>query len=280
MSESTCKQASSPDLVAKAAQQRRWLLWRAQKMTFWVLYDYAGGFVLLNLITLATVVLPAGVLVYLAADWFWVPLLAVAVSISLALVGQANLVIALLAEDEFSLRPVWQGIVQFGLGALGLGTVLLAGLGVFGLGTWFYWTQVAPARPWAGVALAALCGGSGSLVLLASLYWWPALVHQQGSAARAARVGFIVVARHPLLTLGLLAVTAGYSLVLSTPPGVLLLSTLPLVVVTCCTYELIARAYALDEALAKGEPAPAGTLDENDIFLNRGFTDLLHPWKA
>lgn len=266
--------------MARAAYQRRWLLWRAQKMAFWVLYDFAGAFVLLNICTLGAVFVPALALARLAPGTPWLPVAAAATLAILVLAGQAQLVVALLAEEEFSVRHVWRGVARNGAGFFALCMAGLAGGAVAGLGIWYYVVRLAPEHPIAGFALAGVCGGSGALLLLSAMFWLPALAHQRGSALRAAQIGFMLLARHPALALGLGAMAAAQAVLLATPPGVLLLSALPVVALSCCVYELLDRAYVLDEALERGEAAPARTLDENDIFLNRGFTDLLYPWKA
>ena len=279
MSASSSSAAGESWLAARAAHQRRWLWWRAQKMAFWVLYDFLGSLILLNLITLAAVAMPVWLLARLLPGQIVPPAVLAGGLAAMAMAGQANLIAALLAEEEFSLRVAWRGIAAFGGKALALCAVY-AGSGMSAvLGLWFYWVRVAPERPLAGALLASVCAGTGAVTALSSFYGLPALVHRRGSLTRALHTSLLLAAWHPALTVALVLPSAAYGVVLATPPGLLLLSTLPLVALSCSAYELLDRAYKLEEALAQGETAPAGTLDEHDVFLNRGFTDLLFPWK-
>jgi len=185
-----------------------------------------------------------------------------------------------LAEEEFALHLYWRGVRTFAVVALGLAFLYgVAGL-ITGLGIWFYLGQMAPSRPLLGNAMAGLCIGTALVLVLSSIFSLPALVHQHGSLRKAVAIGFALIARHPVLSIGLLITVVAWGMVLLTPPGLLLLSTWPVVALGTCTYELLARDYALKEALAKGEMPPADALDKDDIFLNRGFTDLLFPWKT
>jgi len=117
------------------------------------------------------------------------------------------------------------------------------------------------------------------LLATTSMFSLPALIHQRGAPVSALRVSFALVARYPGVAIGLLLLAGAWLLLALTPPGLLLLSTLPLVALGSCAYELLARAQALEAALERDELPPPGTLDGDDIFLNRGFTDLLFPWK-
>lgn len=261
-------------------QQKRLILWRAQKMTFWVLYDFAGHLIVLNMATLAAVLLPAWGAAAVLPAWNGLPILLAALITSVAVAGHACLIAALVSNEEFSYGLVWRGIRLFGFSALLTATVYAIAAGIIAVGVWFYAVHLASTWPLYGMFLAALCCGAGVLLALSSIYVVPALVHQRGSVPRALRVSFALVGRHPVLTPGLLALAAVYAVALLTPPGLLLFSILPLVVLGCSAYELLARAYAADAALAAGDAVPDEALDAYDPFLNRGFSDLLRPWKV
>jgi uncharacterized membrane protein YesL len=249
-------------------------------MTFWVLYDFLGPLVVLNVLTLAAVLLPAWVLAVALPEWTWLPIVVAALMASVIAVAETHLIATLLSDEAFSYALVWRGIRTCGIPALLLLAVYTAIGAVVAVGFWFYTTRVAPARPLAGTTLAMLCLSTGGTLALSAVHSLPALVHQRGSVAGALRVSFWLAARHPVLTLGLLLAAMAYGVVLVTPPGLVLLSGLPVIALTCSAYELLARAYASDAALALGDAAAEVTPDEDDPFLNRGFSDLLHPWKV
>lgn len=249
-------------------------------MALFLFYDFSGGFILLNAISLAALVLPAWTLALAFPARNWPPVIVLTALLPALIAGQASLVAALVAEEEFALRSYWRGVWAYWAPFLRLAAFFGAAGSVAGLGAWFYLAHVALSRPVAGYALAGICLGTAGLLALSAMFCVPALIHQRGSLRNSMRISLALVAGHPVLALGLLLSVMAWTLVLATPPGMLLLFTWPVVALLSCAYELLARAYALDEALARGEVPPAGTLDEDDIFLNRGFTDLLFPWKA
>lgn len=278
MSASTNSTAGAGESAGRLARQHRNILWRVQKMAFWVLYDYAGYLILLNLLTLAAVLGPAWLLFKILGGNVLIPAaLAVALGV-VAVAGQATLIGALLDGEEFSLRRVVSGAASHGPRALGLALLFAATGAVAGTGFWFYTTQVWPSRPVLGPILAGLCLSAGVAVLLSGVYVLPALVNQRGPARKALRTSLALAGKHPVLTPGLLAMMAGQGLLLVTPPGLLLLSSLPLVALACCAYELLARHYGAGRLPGAAERGPV--FDEEDIFLNRGFKDFLFPWKG
>lgn len=281
MSESSSRDGDAT-LRHQLFQQKRHLLWRVQKMTFWVVYDFAGPLILLNLATLA-LVLGTG---WLAA-WAVGPglsLVVVVLLVTVAMTGQARLISGLLSGETYSYRCVPHAMILYGGRAILLVALFMVGLLVAGVGVWFYATRVMPAYPAVGYLLVGVCMSAGVAVAMPMVYLLPALVVQRGSALRTARTSVVLAARHPVLTPGLLVVGSAFGVVLSTPPGFLLFSTIPLVALGCSAYELLARQYAVEAALADGTwpevPANINVLDEDDIFLNRGFSDFLFPWKA
>ncbi len=270
--------ASNPERQAHLARQHRLILWRVQKMAFWVLYDYAGYLIVLNVLSLVAVLGPPWLLFTMTGGNAEVAALLTAPLGVMAVVGQASLIAALLDGEEFSFRRVISGVVIHGPRALGLAALFALALFVAMLGAWFYANRVMPARPTVGLLLSGLCLSGAVALLLSGVYALPALVNQRGTALRALRTSFMLAGGHPVLTPGLLVLMMAQGLLLATPPGMLLLSTMPLVALVCCAYELLARHHAADEGEGPGEAGP--TPDEEDIFLNRGFKDILFPWKG
>lgn len=244
-------------------------LWRVQKMAFWVLYDNAGYLIFLNVVTLLVVVGPAWLIHTNSGGNILISAVAVALMSVVAVAGQASLIKALLEDEEFSLWRVAHGAMEHGPVLIGLAAIFASAEAIAGLGAWFYATQVAPARPVLGLLLCGFCLSAGVAVLLSGVYLLPALVNQRGPALKALRTSAALAGTHPLLTLGLVVLMAGYGALMATPPGLLLFSTLPPVTLACCAYELLARHYAV-----------VPVYDEDDIHLNRGFKDFLFPWKG
>lgn len=278
MSASTSNSPGTDDAAVRLARQYRTILWRVQKMAFWVLYDYAGHMVLLNLLTLAVVFGIPWLLSTLMGGKLLLPGIVAALLGLLAVVGQATLIVALLEEEEFSLRRVWKGVVAHGPKALVLATLFAAAAAVSSTGAWFYLAHVWPYRPLIGSLLAGFCLSAGLAVLLAGVYVLPALVNQRGTALKSLRTSVMLAGKHPVLTPSLLLVMVGQGLLLATPPGLVLLSSLPLVALTCSAYELLSRHHGA--AGTSGAVGVGPVFDEDDIFLNRGFKDLLFPWKG
>lgn len=264
----------------RAARQRRMLPWRAHRMAFWVLYDYAGGFIALNMLTLAAVLLPAWLAAKALPGGLAAPAAVAAVLAVLAAAGHTNLVAALIAGEPFSARAVWVGVRRFAAGALALAAVYGAALVTVAFGTWFYTYELAPRHPIGGVLAAGACWGAGVLAAMAALYAPPALLREEGSPVRALRASFRLVGRHPVMSACMLLTGAATTVLMLTPPGLLLFSGLPALVTGCCAYELAARADALEAAIAGGAEIPPGVLDEDDLYLNRGISDLLFPWNV
>lgn len=270
--------AGSLEHEARRARQHRLILWRVQKMAFWVLYDYAGYLIVLNVLSLAAVFGPPWLLFTMTGGNAPAAALLAALLGVMAVAGQATLIAALLDGEEFSFRRVISGVVAHGPRALGLVALFALAFIVAMLAAWFYANRVMPARPTVGLLLSGLCLSGAVALLMSGVYALPALANQRGTAFRALRTSFVLAGRHPVLTPGLMVLMLAQGLLLATPPGMLLLSTMPLVALACCAYELLARHHAANEGAAPGEAGP--TPDEEDIFLNRGFKDILFPWKG
>lgn len=271
MSESTSEPLVTrlADPSGRLARQHRLFLWRVQKMTFWVLYDNAGFLIFLNLLGLLTILGPVWLIHRISGGNLTISILAAALLGALMMAGQACSIIALLEDEEFSLRRVAQGVVAHGPALIGFTVIFASAQTIIGLGAWFYATQVASVRPAVGLFLSGFCLSAGLAVLLSGIYVLPARINQRGSALRAWRTSAALAGKHPVLTLGLVVLMVVYGALMITPPGLLLFSTMPLVALVCCAYELLARHYAT-----------VPVFDENDIYLNRGFKDFLFPWKG
>lgn len=248
------------------------MLWRVQKMAFWVLYDHAGYLIVLNVLGLATVFGPAWLVCRIAGGLAPMAVLAAALLAVLVLVGQATVIIALIDGEEFSFRRMVTGVMAFGPRALVLALLIAAALSAPVIAAGFYASRMSPAQPLAGMLLSGLCLSGAVALLMSGIYALPALIHQRGTVIRALRTSFMLAGAHPVLTPGLLLLILVQGLLLATPPGLLLLSTLPLVALVCSAYELLARHHA--------EIAGGSGPDEDDIYLNRGFKDILFPWKG
>jgi len=255
--------------IGRLARQRRMFLWRVQKMTFWVLYDHAGRLIFLNLTTLLAVLAPAWLILKLPGGNYLISMASAALLGTVATVGQAVLIKALLEDEECSLRRVVQGMAAHGPAWVGFATLFSMAEAVACLGAGFYAIRVTPTQPIVGLFLSGFCLSAGLAVLLSAVYILPALVYQRRPARQALRTSAILAGRHPVVTLGLVTLMAGYGVLLATPPGLVLFSTLPLVTLVCCAYELLARQYAT-----------VPVYDEDDHYLNRGFKDFLFPWKG
>lgn len=238
-------------------------------MTFWVLYENAGYLILLNLATLVLIVGPAWLIYTISGGNVVISAMAVALIGVVALAGQATLIKALLEGEECSLRRVANGMSAHGPALIGLAVTLTSVEAIAGMGTWFYAMQVTPTRPVLGLFLSGFCLSVGLAISFSGTYVLPALVNQRGSALKALRTSAALAGTHWVVTLGLVVMMAGYGAFMATPPGLLLFSTLPPVTLACCAYELLARHYAT-----------VPVYDEDDIYLNRGFKDLLFPWKG
>lgn len=237
-------------------------------MTFWVLYDHLGHFIVINLVT---VVLVAAL--GLITDGFGLPpILMVGPVVLLLFVlagGQGHLVNTLLSGQPFEYRAFLVGIRRFGLPVALSGLAVSVSIALCGLGIWFYGTVLTVRAPLLGLALAQLCACTAVGLAMIAFHAVPAVLAHHGALWPAWWAGLKIVMRHPIGSAVLLMGAMLAAVVAVTPPGFVLLSTLPLVTLACCAYELYARAYAATETVC----------DEADGYLNRGFRDFLCPWK-
>ncbi len=270
----TSKDSDSASLSPAAHRlktQRQAMVWRIQKMTFWVLYDHLGHFIVLNLLTM----LPLAALLWLSQNSpissAMLNLVAIVIYTSVVTAGQLNLVNVLLSGGAFEYRHLWNGMGRFGLATLLLGVIAALALVVCGVGLWFYGGVLAFTYPMPGIILAQCCASALALLLMAVFFALPSLPSRSVGTLGALRIGLALVAGHPVVSLGLLITVCIYAVFMITPPGAALLSTVPLVVLASCAYELLARYHGGDQDIRE---------DEEDDYLNRGFRDFLFPWKG
>ncbi len=237
-------------------------------MTFWVLYDHLGHFIVLNLLTVVLVM----ALGLLFDGLGWSPILMVGPVVLLLFVlsgGQGHLVNTLLSGQPFDYRTFLTGLRRFGVPLALSGLAVGGAIALCGLGVYFYGAVLAVRAPWVGLALAQLCACTGVGLAMVAFHVVPAVLAHHGALWPAWRSSVKIVLRHPVGSTVLLMAALLAVVVAVTPPGFVLLSTLPLVTLACCAYELYARAYAATETVC----------DEADEYLNRGFRDFLCPWK-
>lgn len=251
-------------------RDHRRIVWRAQRMSFWVLYDHLGHLIALNVVMVTTLFLPLWLGLQFELLSPMLALLLGAASLWIAAVGQGSLLNALLRGDAWDVNHVVAGFRRNGLGQAILGLIFLAVALAAGLGIWFYGTILAMSWPLMGMVLAQACACGGVLVALVAFYTVPALIAHPGNVGRALKFGVALAARHPVAGAGYLATACVVTMVMVTPPGFILLSTWPLVSLACCAFELLARHHAVEPPVS----------DENDMYLNRGFRDFLFPWKG
>lgn len=246
----------------------RCIVGRACRMSFWVLYDHLGPILVLNMVTVATV-LACGLLVTGIGLSPLVMVGLVVLALFALAGGQGHLINTLLSGQPFEYRSMWVGIRSFAVPLMLMGLAFSAALTLCGVGSWFYGVVLAERAPFVGLALAQLCLCTAVGIGLITFHAVPALFARGGAVWPAWCTGATIVLHHPVGSALLVVLALAALVVAMTPPGLVLLSTWPLVALTCCSYELYARAY--------GATGTAG--DEVDGFLNRGFRDFLYPWK-
>jgi hypothetical protein len=115
------------------------------------------------------------------------------------------------------------------------------------------------------------------------------MVHRNLGPAGAIRLAAALVLDNPLFFAGMAAHSALIAAAAVLVPVLLACFALaPLVVLQCAAYEMLSRRYAAVEAaragggLAPGRHGPVRVDfdDANDDYLNRGFRDLIFPWKG
>lgn len=259
------------------------MLSRSLRMAFWMYYDHLGTFLFLNVLLALPLALPVwlGAVALVSGDpvlrgVVGLPLLLLTAGVlwPLGLVGTLAFARQLIDERSANLSDFFLGVRRYGLAAVAVGLFyVVASMGLLFAG-WFYAARVGATLPWLGYVLSAAAGWVLVLLWLSAPWAMTALVFRRAGARKALRLGVSLVLGHPGMGV---AVGLGTGVLLVTalaPPGFLLFSVAPVAVWWAAAYELLARRYAV----AGGQPLV--WTDANDDYLNRGWSDLLFPWKT
>ena len=266
------------------------MLSRALKMAFWVSYDHLGKLLVVNLASSVLCALPvaaaAAVVPHLSGRVFLGCLLAACAALFMAgfscAVALAWMVRSLIETRDGSVGMFFAGLCRFGLRGAALGLCYLFAGSCLLSSVWFYAARVGLEHPVTGYGLSAVALWAAVLLLLTVPAAVPAMVHKRLGPFGAVRLAVLLVAGNPLYFAGvgvysaLMAAVAVLVLVL-----LLCFALAPLTVLHCAAYEMLARRYAAVEAArVSGAPVRVDFDDANDDYLNRGFRDLLFPWKG
>lgn len=266
---------------------------RALKMAFWVAYDHLGGLLAANLVSFAMVFGPFAAVMAAgrAMDnrMFFAALILSALfglhAAAVAMAGLAAMVRELIETRDGSVGRFFSGMRRFAFRA----AVLAAMYGIVSTflltSLWFYGVRLSASFPLAGYGLGVLAFWVQLFVLLTVPAAFPALVNRDAGPVQALKLAVFLVLDNPLYYAGVslhLLVLAVFCLM--APPLLVCFSFAPAAVFAGAAYEMQSRKYAVIRA-AGGAGASAKGLkiefnDANDDYLNRGFQDLVFPWKS
>lgn len=266
-------------------------------MAFWVMFDHLGILLAVNVLGML-VVLPVGwagyvTLVSGGVTMFLVvgaPVLVVGWGIGGAVwaAGVAHMVKECLDTREGSLWTFFQGLRIFGGAASRLGLSIAAAWAGLAANVWFYAVKVGETVPWIGYGLSAAALWGLVVMVLAALYSFPALVQKKTGAWAALKLSLLLVLDNPVFSVFVAAGMVAWTACSVFPPALLLFPIAPGLVWVSCAYEMLSRKYAAIEAQRAGETAGKpvkpwrerlAEWDTKDDYLNRGFRDLLFPWR-
>lgn len=251
---------------------------RVLKMSFWVGYDHLGKLLVANLCCALLSALPIllGVAILLAPATTtglllgWGLLVAGVVLTPVVWAGLINLANTCIEHGDAAFGEFFQGARREARRALLLG-LLYGGIAACLLvAAWFYPTQLAHVAPLAGYVLAGFAALGLLLLVLSALYAGPALLQRPTGPLGTLQLAVALVLDKPLFTLSLATAHALLATLAVAPPVLLFIVYAGAAVLQCSAYELLARHYDREGRLGEG---PA------DDYLNRGWNDLLHPWK-
>jgi hypothetical protein len=271
------------------------MLSRTLKMAFWVAYDHLGKLILANLVSSVLCVLPFLVVTVAAPGLSDTAFFGACVAAGAAgflvffacVVALTWMVRGLIETRDGSIGAFFTGLRSFSLRAFALGLCyLLAGACLLS-SVWFYASRVGAAHPLPGYGLSAAALWAGVFLGMTSLAAPSALVRRDLGPLGALRLSALLVLDNPVFFSGLAVWSALMTAAAVAVPVLLFCFALaPLVVLQCAAYEMLARRYAaIEAARAAGASLPGlrGRLDfddANDDYLNRGFRDLIFPWKG
>ena len=266
------------------------MLTRVLKMAFWVAYDHLGKLILANVVSSVFCALPFIAMIFFARGFsnaaFLGVFLAVCAVTSMACstcaVALAWMVRGLIETRDGSVGAFFTGLRRFAVRGAALGLCYFFAGACLLSSVWFYASRVGAAHPVAGYGLSAVALWAAVFLGLTALAAPSALVHKNLGPFGAIKLAALLAVDNPLFFAGVALHSALIALVALLVPVLLLCFALaPLVVLHCAAYELLARRYAAVEAArASGAPARVDFDDANDDYLNRGFRDLLFPWKG
>jgi hypothetical protein len=273
------------------------VLSRALKMAFWVAYDHLGKLLLVNLFSSALCALPlvaAACLAFALSDVAFAGALSVACVLAFLLcsccaVALAWMVRGLIETRDGSIGAFFTGLRRFALRGAALGLCYLLIAACLLSSVWFYAARTGATHPVVGYGLSALALWALVFFGLTALAAAPAMVHKNLGPFGAIRLAAVLAIDNPLFFTGLAVQSALLACAALLMPLLLACFALaPLVVLQCAAYEMLARRYAaVDAARVAGASAPGrrGPVrvdfdDANDDYLNRGFRDLIFPWKG
>lgn len=252
-------------------------------MWFWICYDHLGKLILVNVFCVLMLAVPAGVLAgglnagdpavallvggaaYLAAAGVLGPVL---------LTGCLAMAREIIDERGAGVGAFFHGIRRHGVRAAAMGVAYALAVACLVASAWFYPARLGGDLPWLGYGLGALACWVLGFVALTVPMAFAALVFRRGGLRASLRLGGLLTAANPGMALAVALGTALAAVAALAPPVLLLFSLAPVAVGWAAAYEVLARRYA---ALEAGGTAPLR--DAEDDFLNRGWRDLLFPWK-
>ncbi len=264
-------------------------------MAFWVIYDHIGKLMLANLLWSMIVMVPLslGGAVFWGRDpglWALVGapalLIAVGVALPVATAGLAHMIKELIDTRDGAVRTMLAGMRQYGIRAMAIGLIYVAGVTALATSVWFYARAFEGAWAWMGYVLSGLALWCLLFAALMALMVFPTLVQKRGSVGETIRLTALIVAGNPLLILGVGVQVACLAIlsVIAAPMLFLFLGAWSMVLASTA-FELLARKYAsaamsANASLGAERTAKPFPDDAEDDYLNRGIRDFLFPWKG
>jgi hypothetical protein len=259
-------------------------------MAFWVAYDHLGKLLLVNLVCSAFCALPliaaVAAVPYLSdtalPGVFLAAGTAALLCCSSCAAALAWMVRGLIKTRDVTVGAFFIGLRSFALRGAALGLCyLLAGACLLS-SVWFYAAHLGAAHPVLGYGLSAIALWAALFLALTALAAPSAMAHGSVGPFGAIRLAALLVLDNPLLFAGLAAPSALIvGIALLVPVLLVSFALAPLVVLQCAAYEMLARRYAAVEAARlSGGPVRVDFDDANDDYLNRGFRDIIFPWKG
>ena len=263
-------------------------------MAFWVAFDHLGKLLIVNILC-STALLGMAAVVWAGVGPLipvrgtpvlftgWIALSAAVLFVGAA--ATAAMVRECIDTRDGSLSAFFRGLRRHGLPAGCIGFLYaLAGLSLT-YSAWYYLTGRSGMPLLLGYALAV---GAAWLILgwlLLGFVVTPLLIYRPAGMGSTLRLACLLILDNPLYLGGCgLCTFLVSACTLLLPPLWICFSLAPVVVLQCSAYEMLARRYAaLEKAGVVGVARRRVQVDfddANDDYLNRGFRDLIFPWKS